>query len=144
MKSPVLCIGAVALFLAAVGCGGASTHDETPAVGDQAEVAVMTDPGTESELYEAAQKAEHGNRPQEAIRLYRRILSEYPDSPDNYKAQFLIGFVFSEELGMPDSARVAFELVVRDYPNSEFVNDAEAMINFLDGKMPAFEESPAP
>jgi outer membrane protein assembly factor BamD (BamD/ComL family) len=99
---------------------------------------------TEAGLYAQAQVAEHENRPHDAIDLYRRILREYPESPQNYKAEFLIGFVFSEELAEPDSARLAFKRVIREYPQSEFVDDAEAMLKFLDGELPAFEESPAP
>jgi len=144
MRSPFPCTFAVLWFLIAAGCGGASKNEETAAAGHEADVASLLEPGTEAELYEAAQKAEQTNRPKEAVRLYRRILAEYPDSPDNYKAEFLIGFVFSEELNMPDSARVAFAKVIRKYPNSEFVDDAEAMVKFLDGEMPAFEESAAP
>lgn len=144
MKKPIVRTIALLLLLVFAGCGGASTNEQTASAGRDAEVEAVPEPGTEAELYEAAQKAEHQNRPQEAIRLYRRILAEFPQSPDNYKAVFLTGFVFSEELSMPDSARIAFERVLREYPQSEFADDAEAMLKFLDGEMPAFEESPAP
>jgi len=144
MKRPILCTFALLVLVLSVGCGGATKDNQTAKAGQEAEVAEVPEPGTEAELYAAAQKAEHQSRPREAIRLYRRIQTEYPDSPDNYKAVFLTGFVYSEELDMPDSARVAFQAVLRDYPNSEFADDAEAMLKFLDGQMPAFEESPAP
>jgi len=112
--------------------------------GSENDAAAGADPATEADLYAEAQLAEHENRPRDAIELYRRILRDFPDSPQNYKAEFLIGFVYSEELAEPDSARLAFQRVIREYPQSEFVDDAEAMLKFLDGELPAFEESPSP
>ena len=98
-------------------------------------------PANEAQLYAAAQRAEQQGQPAEAIEIYRRILREYPDSPENYKAEFLIGFVYAEELNVPDSAKVIFERVIQKYPGTEFVDDARAMLEFLDGKMPEFEET---
>ena len=127
----------------ALGCSGSSSESAgEPA--DGGNQATPGAPSTVDELYSAARVAEHQKRPGEAIDYYRRILQEYPESPSNYKAQFLIGFVFSEELDQPDSARVAFERVIRDYPDSEFTDDAEAMLRFLDGELPVFEDTPVP
>ena len=127
----------------ALGCSGSSSESagEPAAAGDQATPGA---PSTVDELYLAARAAEHQKRPGEAIDYYRRILQEHPESSSNYKAQFLIGFVFSEELDQPDSARVAFERVIKDYPESEFADDAEAMLRFLDGELPVFEDTPVP
>lgn len=97
---------------------------------------------TEAGLYGRAQSAEQQGRVVEAVGLYREILERYPQSPDQYKAVFLIGFVFSEKLNQPDSARVMFKTVIRDYPDCEFVDDAEAMLRFLDGELPPFEDAP--
>jgi outer membrane protein assembly factor BamD (BamD/ComL family) len=155
MTSPIfrlLGVPAVCFVMAQTGCGGSKENDgqpknevatEQPAAVAE-EPAVVPETATEAELYEAAQKSERVNRPWDAIGLYRRILAEYPGSPQNYKAQFLIGFVFSEELDMPDSARVAYERVIQDYPQSEFADDAGAMLRFLNGEVPKFEESSAP
>lgn len=101
-----------------------------------------TGPVTEAGLYARAQAAEQQGRAPEAVELYRRVLSEYPQSQDNYKAVFLIGFVFSEKLNQPDSARLMFETVIRDYPQCEFADDAAAMLRFLDGELPPFEDTP--
>jgi outer membrane protein assembly factor BamD (BamD/ComL family) len=43
---------------------------------------------------------------------------------------------------MPDSARHWFETVIEKYPQSEFADDAQAMIRFLNGEMPHFEDAP--
>jgi outer membrane protein assembly factor BamD (BamD/ComL family) len=122
------------------GCGDSASEikSTTPAQGS----AVPSEPDTETGLYARAQAAEQQGQAEEAVRLYRQILERYPESPNNYKATFLIGFVFSEKLEEPDSARLMFEAVIRDYPDCEFVDDAQAMLRFMKGELPPFEESP--
>lgn len=126
-----LCIGA--------GCGDSASETESTAT---VHTPPQAEPTTEAGLYASAQAAEQQGRPEEAIRLYRRVLERFPESAENYKAVFLIGFVYSEKLNVPDSARVKFETVIRDYPDCEFVDDAQAMLRFMNGELPPFEESP--
>lgn len=130
--------------LAVAGCSKSQPESQSSTTLDQSQAAGQhaPDPTTESGLYESAQAAEQQGQPTEAIRLYRRILTDYPQSTDNYKAVFLIGFVFSEKLNQPDSARTMFNAVIHDYPACEFVDDAQAMLRFLDGEMPPFEDAP--
>jgi outer membrane protein assembly factor BamD (BamD/ComL family) len=94
-------------------------------------------------MYARAQEAEQQGKPREAVAIYRQILATYPESPQNYKAIFLIGFVYSEKLDQPDSARQMFEQVIGEYPDCEFEDDAQAMLRFLDGHLPEFEETPS-
>jgi outer membrane protein assembly factor BamD (BamD/ComL family) len=130
--------------LSVAGCSKSQPESQSSTTVDQSQASGVhpPDPTTESGLYESAQAAEQQGQPAEAIRLYRRILTDYPQSTDNYKAVFLIGFVFSEKLNQPDSARTMFHEVIRDYPTCEFVDDAQAMLRFLDGEMPPFEDAP--
>lgn len=138
---------AMALWVGA-GCGDSASDiksnapETAGAQGSVLDSAALAAPASEAVLYARAQAAEQQGRPQEAIYLYRRILSDFPSSPDNYKAVFLIGFVFSEKLNQPDSARLQFDAVIRDYPDCEFVDDAQAMLRFLKGELPPFEEAP--
>lgn len=122
----------LAAILLVAGCGDSTSETDGNAA---------PSPVDEAQLYAAAQRAEQQGQPREAIEIYRRILREFPDSPENYKAEFLIGFVYAEELNVSDSARVIFERVIKNYPGTEFVDDAQAMLQFLDGKMPEFEET---
>ena len=141
MRSGLFLLTAACLA-AVISCGGSTSSEN--ANPDQSAGARTETPGTEAGLYAAAQAAEQQGRGRDAVDLYRRILTEYPESPQNYKAQFLVGFVFSEVLNQPDSARAAFGLVLERYPESEFADDAQAMLRFLDGEFPSFEETPAP
>lgn len=120
------------------GCGDSASEESN----ETAQKTTVSEPATEAGLYASAQAAEQQGQPAEAVRLYRRVLEKYPESADNYKAIFLIGFVFSEKLNQPDSARIQFEKVIHDYPNCEFVDDAQAMLRFMNGELPPFEESP--
>lgn len=133
---------AMALMVGA-GCGDSESESQSQTAVANTEPALhAAEPATEAGLYAGAREAEQQGQADLAIRLYRRILSEYPQSADNYKAVFLIGFVFSEKLNQPDSARLMFETVIREYPECEFVDDAEAMLRFLKGELPPFEDAP--
>ena len=96
-----------------VGCGDSAsdTASKPPPQNDlptQGSVSQAT-------MYARAQEAEQQGKPREAVDLYRQILDTYPESPQNYKAIFLIGFVYSEKLDQPDSARHMFEQVIEDF-----------------------------
>ena len=131
-------------FVVGAGCGDSASESQTQAAAENADSVLRADaePASEATLYARAQQAEQQGDADLAVGLYRRILDEYPQSPDNYKAVFLIGFVFSEKLNQPDSARLMFETVIREYPGCEFVDDAEAMLRFLKGELPPFEDAP--
>jgi len=131
-------------LLVVAGCSKSEPESQSSTTGEHSQAAAVPAPDTttESALYQSAQAAEQQGQPVEAVRLYRKILTDYPQSPDNYKAVFLIGFVYSEKLNQPDSARTMFNAVIRDYPACEFVDDAQAMLRFLDGEMPPFEDAP--
>lgn len=125
------------------GCGDSASQSQSHSSVQSGQKENPPDePLGEAGLYAKAQASEQEGRPEEAIALYRRIFSDYPQSPNNYKAVFLIGFVFSEKLNQPDSARLMFHAVIRDYPGCEFVDDAQAMLRFLDGELPPFEDTP--
>ncbi|MGC9315802.1 MAG: tetratricopeptide repeat protein, partial [bacterium] len=63
-----------------------------------------------------------------AIEAYEKLLEIYPDDPSNYKPLFMIGFNYSEYLNDHDKARVYFQRVVDEYPNSDLVVSAEFML----------------
>ena len=132
--------GLVAGVGLAAGCGG-SASDSASKPASQNDLTEQS-PASQATMYARAQEAEQQGKPLEAVELYRQILDTYPDSPQNYKAIFLIGFVYSEKLEQPDSARQMFEQVIREYPDCEFEDDAQAMLRFLDGHLPEFEETP--
>lgn len=63
-----------------------------------------------------------------AIEAYEKLLEIYPGDPGNYKPLFMIGFNYSEYLNDHAKARVYFQRVVDEYPNSDLVVSAEFML----------------
>jgi outer membrane protein assembly factor BamD (BamD/ComL family) len=86
----------------------------------------------ERKLYDQAQDAQSNNRSELAIKIYEQILTLFPQSPNDYKAQFLIGFVYSEQLEDHQKAKEAYRKVVEKYPNSDLADDAEFMMKTLE------------
>lgn len=81
------------------------------------------------ELFDEAQNSKD---PRHALALYEEIVSQFPDSEHGYKAQFMVGFVYSEQLNDKDKAREAFQKVIDQYPDSELADDAAWMIENMD------------
>ncbi|MFP4522880.1 MAG: tetratricopeptide repeat protein, partial [Fibrobacterota bacterium] len=67
-----------------------------------------------------------------AIQDYRKLLRLFPDSDEAYKAQFMIGFVYSENLNKKDKAREAFVTLLTKYPECDLVESAKYMIKVID------------
>jgi peptidyl-prolyl cis-trans isomerase C len=80
---------------------------------------------------EMFQEAQALAAPQARIDAYRRLLEQYPRSEVSAQAQFMIGFVYSEELRDFDSAEAAFRDLLRDYGDSELAASAKWMIDHM-------------
>lgn len=80
---------------------------------------------TAQELFREGQEA---GTPTARIAAYRVLLQEYPDSDVSPQAQFMIGFIYSEELKSYDEAEKAFRELLRRYPASELAESARWMI----------------
>ena len=83
---------------------------------------------TPREMFEEAQKA---GVPQARIAAYQKLLQEYPDSEVSPQAQFMTGFVYSEELKDYDKAEQAFKTLLTRYPKSELAASAKWMIDHM-------------
>lgn len=78
-------------------------------------------------LFQSAQNMMESN-PRTAVEYYRLFLQRYPDDAHAHQAQFLIGFTLSEYMRDYDNARVEFQRLIDNYPESDFVDDAQWMI----------------
>lgn len=73
------------------------------------------------------------------IELYRRLLVEHPDSDVSPQAQFMIGFIQSEELQDYDAAERSFRALLERYPSSELSASAKWMLEHMRSEdAPAF------
>lgn len=83
------------------------------------------------ELFNLAQQAENEKNFEKAIDFYSMLLKKYPNNEHNYKAQFMIGFIYSEELKDYDKAREAMQKVVDNYPDCDLADDAQWMLKHM-------------
>ncbi len=88
---------------------------------------------TAKELFDRAQRTED---PRERVAIYEQVVAEYGESELAAKAQFMIGFVYADELGEKDRARIALQQVIERYPDSELVDSARWMLKNMDSPLP--------
>ncbi|MBI5837638.1 MAG: peptidyl-prolyl cis-trans isomerase [Candidatus Eisenbacteria bacterium] len=89
-----------------------------------------------AELFRQAQGT---TDPQTRIRMYEELMSLYPGSNYCDQAQFMIAFVYSEELSDYDRAEQEFKKLVTNYPKSELVKSAQWMLENMRKNAPQFD-----
>jgi len=72
--------------------------------------------------------------PEKRISYYRKLIEKFGDSEQADRAQFMIGFVYSEELQDSVKAKAAFQQFLDRYPESDLAKDAKYMIKALSGE----------
>ena len=87
------------------------------------------------EMFKDAQET---TGPQARIDAYQRVVDSWPESDVAPQAQFMVGFIHSEELKDYDGADKAFHLLLQKYPKSELASSAQWMIDHM-----RTEEAPA-
>lgn len=92
---------------------------------------------TEEELFTVAQETED---PLERLTAYAELVFSYPEGEHAAEAQFMIGFIYAEELNNQEAAKRAFEKMLEDYPDSELAESARWMLENADAEAPEFEE----
>lgn len=80
---------------------------------------------TPRELFQEAQAL---GPAESRIRAYRHLLEQYPDADVSPQAQFMIGFIQSEELKKYDDAEKSFRALLDRFPKSELAPSARWMI----------------
>ena len=82
------------------------------------------------DLFERARTLQN---PEEKLGLYRRIVNEFPDSDLADASQFMVGFVYAEELGDTATAVQELRALKEKWPESDWCDDAVALIEDLEG-----------
>ncbi len=95
---------------------------------------------TVQELYTEAETAQRMGEYRRAIEVYEKIMKDYPDDERNDKAQFMIGFIYSEYLKDQDKAKEAFQKILDNYPESDLADDAKFMIETPLDSLPILED----
>lgn len=92
---------------------------------------------TEEDLFTLAQETDD---PVKRLGYYAELIQNYPDGDHAAEAQFMIGFIHSEELKRYDPARRAFERMIELYPDSELIDSAKWMIENMGETTPPFDD----
>jgi hypothetical protein len=93
------------------------------------------------EMFKAAQDI---GPPDQRLAAYQQLLEAYPDSEVSPQAQFMIGFICSEELKKYDEAEKAFRELLKRYPKSELTTSAQWMVDHMRSEeAPPFDVSEA-
>jgi len=75
-----------------------------------------------------------------AVDEYKVIVGLWGDEPDAYKAYFMKGFVLSEYEKKDSLALIAFEEMLKKFPNSELSEDAKVMVANIKSNGKVLEE----
>lgn len=86
-------------------------------------------------LFKAGDMAMNLNMPRKAVKVFDRILNDYPDFEKLPQCLFLKGYVYENNLGDLQMAKKIYEEFLEKYPDDEFADDAEVSIKNL-GKSP--------
>lgn len=66
-----------------------------------------------------------------AIGYYKRVFNNFPQDSTAELSLFLTGFIFSNDLGQMDSARTYYELFMKKYPKSQYINSVKLELDNL-------------
>ncbi len=80
---------------------------------------------------EMFQEAQNAGGPEARIAAYRKVVEEFPDADVTPQAQFMTGFIYSEELKNYPEAEKAFRELLARYPKSELAASAQWMVEHM-------------
>lgn len=83
-------------------------------------------------LYKAAAVYRGLRQPVEAILLYDRILSKYPNYERNPEVAFLTGFTYEADLDEREQAKEAYLQVIEKYSDDKWAIEAQARLETID------------
>ena len=89
---------------------------------------------TAEEYFNKAESAQKRRKFTDAIFYYDQVIKNYPNNADDYKATFMKGFLYAEELKNKDEAISCFKDVLNKFPEGELHESATFMISELEGK----------
>lgn len=89
------------------------------------------DPQTPDLLYEAARTAGYIRSFPKAVDLYEWVYTRYPDYSKSSQALFMMAFTYDNEMKNVDKARGLYEEFLQKYPNDEFTDDAQVLLQNL-------------
>lgn len=69
--------------------------------------------------------------PEQSIQAYEKIIANYPNDPETYKAKFMVAFICSEQLGDSTRALNYYRRVIQEHPDCDLAESARYMVKEL-------------
>ncbi|NOZ75548.1 MAG: tetratricopeptide repeat protein, partial [FCB group bacterium] len=66
-----------------------------------------------------------------AIDAYRKVLRDFPGSPQEAHAQFMVGYIYANVLNDQDNARKEYQTFLKKFPNHELSPSVRFELEFL-------------
>jgi outer membrane protein assembly factor BamD (BamD/ComL family) len=92
------------------------------------------------ELFTQATQLQREGKYDEAIGCYEKLVAKYAKSDYCPQAQFMIGFIYANELKDFEKAKIAYEKFLKDFPEHEMAKDARWEIDHLGKDISDIEE----
>jgi TolA-binding protein len=83
------------------------------------------------DLFNSANQLQREGKYQEAIEVYKHLTKKFPDSKFAPQAQFMIGFIYANELKDFDKAKDAYQEFLKKFPDHEMAKDAKWEMDHL-------------
>ncbi len=83
-------------------------------------------------LYKSAALARSVQLPVKAIKIYDKILVDYPKWMKAPEVAFLLAFTYDEDLKEPDLAKEAYQKLIQDFPGDHWAVQAEQRLVTID------------
>lgn len=88
-------------------------------------------PESPEQLYKAGEIARSIGAYQQALGIYATIEGFFPQYEKAPKALFMQAFTYAEDLGNEEKAREIYEAFIAKYPQDDFVDDAQILLETL-------------
>lgn len=82
-------------------------------------------------LYKAAEVARSIQEYSKSLAFYAKIEADFPQYEKAPKALFMQAFTYGEDLGNEVKAKELYEAFIAKYPNDDFVDDAQILIETM-------------
>ncbi len=96
-----------------------------------------------TELFTLAQTSHSEARYADAVLQYSRYTTDFPDSTQAAKCQFMVAYLYANELDQIEQARAAYESFLENYPDSELRSSAEWELEHLGENLSDIEVIPS-
>jgi TolA-binding protein len=83
-------------------------------------------------LFKAADLAHGMRKSRDAVQMYKEFISKYPSHPKAAASEFLLAFVYDNDLKQKDSAKIFYKSFLEKNPNHQLAPSAKASLDQIE------------